>query len=49
VSREQIASAYREANGHDIAPAWLKLKKGELGERVALALAAQAGCQFRYA
>jgi ParB family chromosome partitioning protein len=38
VSRNQIASAYREARGHDIAPAWLKLKKAELAERVAEAI-----------
>jgi ParB family chromosome partitioning protein len=38
VSREQIAAAYREAKGHDVAPAWLKLKKGEFAQRVAEAL-----------
>lgn len=39
VSRDQIAQAYREAKGHDLAPAWLKLKKGELAQRVAEAVA----------
>lgn len=35
VSREQIAQAFREAKGHDVAPAWLKLKKAEMAQRVA--------------
>lgn len=39
VSRTQIIEAYRQATTHDIAPAWLKLKKPELAERVAKALA----------
>lgn len=39
VSRSQIIEAYKQATTHDIAPAWLKLKKPELAERVAKALA----------
>ncbi|MGH9340305.1 MAG: hypothetical protein ACRD1R_12150 [Acidobacteriota bacterium] len=38
VSRDQIAKAHREAKGCDPAPALLKLKKGELAERIAQAL-----------
>lgn len=38
VSRDQIATAYREAKGHDVAPAWQKLKKAEMAARVAEAI-----------
>lgn len=39
VSRDQIAGAYREVKGHDVAPSWLKLKKAEFAKRVSDALA----------
>lgn len=39
VSRTHIIDAYKQATTHDVAPAWLKLKKPELAERVAKALA----------
>jgi len=38
ISRTQILADYKDARGHDPAPAWLKMKKSDLAKRVAEAV-----------